>query len=62
MTVFMRLEFQVTDGPSGETPTVGDVRKWLAAADARGASDSDDLIQYYDEREDLEGFFIYVEP
>jgi hypothetical protein len=62
MSVFMRLEFQVTDGPNGETPTVGDLRKWLATADAKGAEDSAELIRTYDEREDLEGFFIYLEP
>lgn len=62
MAVSMRLEFQVTDGPSGEVPTVGDLRQWLATADAHGASDSDPLLQMLDERDDLEGFYTFVFP
>lgn len=62
MAVSMRLEFQVTKPSGGDYPTVGDLREWLAAADARGAKDSEELLPAYDHRDDLEGFFIYVAP
>lgn len=62
MPLSMRIEFQVSQGPEGQAATVGDLRKWLEIADGHGAEDSDELLQMYTERDELEGFFIYVSP
>ena len=62
MAFAMRLEFQVSPGPSGERATVGDLRRWLAAAEEHGVEDQEELLLEYGERQELEGFFVYGVP
>lgn len=62
MPISMRLEFQITSGPNGERPTLGDLQRWVDLARKQGAVDSDDLELMLDHREDVEGFYIFTVP
>jgi hypothetical protein len=60
--ISMRIEFQVSLGPEGQSPTVGDLKEWLKIVTEHGAKDSDELLQMVDDRDELEGFFVYGSP
>lgn len=62
MPISMRLEFQITAGPNGERPTLGDLRRWVDLARKQGAADSDELELMLDHRDDVEGFYIFTVP
>lgn len=62
MSLSMRIEFQVTSDPEGQRPTVGDLQRWLDQARKNGVQDSEELLVMTDERDDVEGFFVFAWP
>ncbi|MBG6085842.1 hypothetical protein [Zhihengliuella flava] len=62
MPISMRLEFQLTDGTSGERPTVGDLKQWLALVEKSGVSDEEELLLERSRYDTIEGFFVFAFP
>lgn len=62
MAVGVRLELELSDPNGSDRATVGDLRRWLASADKFGVEDTDELAPLLDERDDVNGFFVYGIP
>lgn len=63
MAVSVRIEFSLGVAVGDDAaPTVGDVRRWLAAAETAGVDDSETLAIEYTEQGDVVGFFVWGSP
>ena len=62
MPIAMRLDFYISNGPSGERPTVGDLRRWLEIVEKQGVSDTENLEIIRDDHDEIEGFSTWANP
>ena len=61
VNVRINLDFgETADAP--ERPTVGDVRRWLAAVEAAGVPDDERLEMDRDAGDDVIGFYVWGVP
>lgn len=63
MSFTLRFEFSLgVTRDDTSTPTVGELRSWLAAVEAAGVGDDEELLIEYTEQEDPVGFYVYGHP
>ncbi|CAH0229735.1 MULTISPECIES: hypothetical protein [unclassified Arthrobacter] len=61
MAVGLKLEIEFS-GPEGQRATFGDLKRFVARADAGGCSDEDKLHIEMNENDEITGFSLYLDP
>ena len=61
MAVGLKLDIEFT-GPDGQRATFGDLKRFVARADAGGCADEDELHLEMNENDEITGFSLYLDP
>ncbi|MET3919458.1 hypothetical protein [Arthrobacter sp. UYEF20] len=61
MAIGLKLDIEFA-GPDGQRATFGDLKRFVARAEAGGSADDDELNIEMNENDEIIGFSLYLDP